>query len=115
MRSLHSESTPSSGPVEKEGERTDMNSRNTSTKTRKIFTCASDQIPVRLDMDFSARVPVAESAPRHGWNGVALVVYPLELGDLGVEKRCPGRVTDSRGSERSTLDPRPRREIELQI
>jgi len=80
-----------------------------------VRTCASDQIPVRLDVDFSARVPVAEAAPRHGWHGVALVVHPLELGDLRVEKRCPGRVTDSRGSERSTLDPRLRGEIELQI
>jgi hypothetical protein len=114
MRSLHSGSTPSSEPVEKEGE-TDHQQRNTSTIPESSFTCASDQIPVRLDVDFSARVPVAEAAPRHGWHGVALVVHPLELGDLRVEKRCPGRVTDSRGSERSTLDPRLRGEIELQI
>lgn len=89
--------------------------RNQSTKPERSFTRACDHIPARVDVDFSARVPVAESAPRHGRNGVALIVHPLELGDLGVKKRCPGRVTDSRGSERSTLDHRPRREIELQI
>jgi hypothetical protein len=66
-------------------------------------------------VDLSARVPVAESASGHGRDGIALVVHPLELGDLGVEKRRPGRVADSRGSERGTLDRRPLGEIELQI
>ena len=80
---------------------------------KELFTRASNCNPIQANMDLSAGVPEATSAPRHGWNGVALIVYPLEVCDLGVKEFCPGCVTHSGGPECDTLDRRICGEMEL--
>ena len=53
---------------------------------KELVTRASNCNAIQADMDLSAGVPEATSAPRHGWDGVALIVYPLEVCDLGVKE-----------------------------
>ena len=64
-------------------------------------------------MDLSAGVPEAKSAPRNGWNGVAPVIYPPEVCDLGVKEFCPGCITHSGSRECNGLYRRICGEIEL--
>jgi len=88
-------------------------SNGTKEQSQKLSTRASNCNPIKADMDLSAGVPEAKSAPRHDWNGVALIVYPLEVWDFGVKECCPGCVTHSWGPKCDALDCRICGEMEL--
>jgi len=88
-------------------------SNGTKSQSKKLFTRASNRNPIQADMDLSAGVHEVKCAPGQGWNGVELIVHPLEVCDLGIKECCPGWVTHSGGPECDALDFRSCREMEL--
>lgn len=82
-------------------------------KSQKLLTGASNCNPIKADMDLSAGVPETKSAPRHGWNGIALIVHPLKVWDFGVKECCPSCVTHSGGPKCDALECRICGEMEL--
>jgi hypothetical protein len=65
-------------------------------------------------MDFSTGVSVTEEAPRGGWDWVAHVVHPREVGDMGIKEGSPSLISDTRCPKRDTSDLCSRRQSKLQ-
>ena len=64
-------------------------------------------------MDFSTGVSVTEETTGDGWNWVAHIVHPREVGNVRIKEGSPSPISDTRCPKRDTSDGRVYGQIKL--